>query len=55
MSSGPNMPADPPMPDVLEVAASGSKPFCINFGSGAPSARLVCGSRLRRAALQPSH
>ena len=23
MSSGPNMPADPPMPDVLEVAASG--------------------------------
>jgi AraC-like DNA-binding protein len=43
MSSGPNMPADPPMPDVLEVAASGSKPFCINFGSGAPSVRLVCG------------
>ena len=37
------MPADPPMPDVLEVAASGSKPFCINFGSGAPSVRLVCG------------
>ena len=43
MSSGPNMPADPPMPDVLEVAASGQKPFCINFGSGAASVRLVCG------------
>ena len=27
MSSGPNMPADPPMPDVLEVAASGKKAF----------------------------
>jgi AraC-like DNA-binding protein len=43
MSSGPNMPAEPPMPDVLEVATSGEKPFCINFGSGAPSVRLVCG------------
>ena len=43
MSSGPNMPADPPMPDVLEVAASGKKPFCINFGSGTASVRLVCG------------
>ena len=43
MSSGPNMPADPPMPDVLEVAASGKKPFCINFGSGAASVKLVCG------------
>ena len=37
------MPADPPMPDVLEIAASGEKPFCINFGSGAASVRLVCG------------
>ena len=43
MSSGPNMPADPPMPDVLEVAASGEKPSCINFGSGTASVRLVCG------------
>ena len=40
MSSGPNMPADPPMPDVLEVAASGKKPFCINFGSGAAWSNL---------------
>jgi Cupin len=37
------MPADPPMPDVLEIAASGEKPFCINFGSGAASVKLVCG------------
>src|SRR5262249_41639926 len=43
MSSGPNMPADPPMPDVLEVAASGKKPFCINLGGGVTSVRLVCG------------
>jgi AraC-like DNA-binding protein len=43
MSSSPNMPADPPMPDVLEVATSGEKPFHINFGSGAASVRLVCG------------
>jgi len=43
LSSGPAMPADPPMPDVLEVAASGAKPFCINFGSGAASVKLVCG------------
>jgi AraC-like DNA-binding protein len=43
MSSGPNMRADPLMPDVLDVAASGSRPFCINFGNGAPSVRLVCG------------
>jgi len=43
MSSGPNMPADPPMPDVLEVAASGRKPFAINFGGGAASVKLVCG------------
>ena len=43
MSSGPNMPADPPMPDVIDVAASGQKPFCINLGSGAASTKLVCG------------
>jgi AraC-like DNA-binding protein len=43
MSSGPNMPAKPPMPDVIEVAASGQKPFCINLGSGTASAKLVCG------------
>jgi AraC-like DNA-binding protein len=43
MSSGPNMRADPPMPDVLEVAAAGRKPFCINFGEGEASAKLVCG------------
>ncbi len=43
MSSSPNMPADPPMPDVLDVATSGEKPFHINFGGGATSAKLVCG------------
>jgi AraC-like DNA-binding protein len=37
------MRADPPMPDVLEVAAAGRKPFCINYGDGAASAKLVCG------------
>jgi AraC-like DNA-binding protein len=31
------------MPDVLEVATSGEKPFRINFGGGASSVRLVCG------------
>jgi AraC-like DNA-binding protein len=43
MSSRPDMRADPPMPDVLEVAAAGRKPFCINYGDGAASAKLVCG------------
>jgi AraC-like DNA-binding protein len=43
MSSGPHMRADPPMPDVLEIAAAGRKPFCINYGDGAPTAKLVCG------------
>src|SRR5262249_29920375 len=43
MSSRPDMRADPPMPDVLEVAAAGRKPFCINYGNGAVTARLVCG------------
>jgi AraC-like DNA-binding protein len=43
MSSGPGMHADPPMADVLEIAAAGRKPFCINYGDGAVSAKLVCG------------
>jgi len=45
MSSGPDMRADPPTADVLEVAAAGTKPFCINYGydGGAASTRLVCG------------
>jgi AraC-like DNA-binding protein len=43
MSSAPNMPADPPMPDVLDVAASSRKPFCVNLGNGAASVGLVCG------------
>jgi AraC-like DNA-binding protein len=43
MSSRPNMHADPPMPDVLEVAAAAQKPFCINLSEGTISANLVCG------------
>jgi AraC-like DNA-binding protein len=43
MSSSPGLRADPPMPDVLEVAAAASKPFCINFGNGPDSTNLVCG------------
>jgi len=43
MSSAPNMPAEPPMSDVLEVAAAGQQPFCINYGDGASSTKLVCG------------
>jgi hypothetical protein len=43
MSSSPGLRADPPMPDVLEVAAAASKPFCINFGDGPGSTNLVCG------------
>ena len=43
MSSRPGMRADPPMPDVLDVAAAGKKPFGINYGDGAVAAKLVCG------------
>jgi AraC-like DNA-binding protein len=43
MSSSPGLRADPPMPDVLEVAAAADKPFCINFGDGPASTNLVCG------------
>src|SRR5262245_29668139 len=43
MSSRPGLRADPPMPDVLEVAAAAKKPFCINFGDGPASTNLVCG------------
>jgi len=43
MSSSPGMCADPPMPDVLEVAAAANKPFCINLGEGPASTNLVCG------------
>ena len=43
MSSGPDMHADPPIRDVLEVAAAGQQPFCINYGGGESSTRLVCG------------
>src|SRR6185503_10238513 len=43
MSSQPGMRADPPTPDVLEVAAAGRKPFGINCGDGPASAKLVCG------------
>ena len=43
MSSSPRLRADPPMPDVLEVAAAADKPFCINLGDGPASTNLVCG------------
>jgi AraC-like DNA-binding protein len=43
MSSSPGLHADPPMPDVLEVAAAADKPFCINVGDGPASTNLVCG------------
>jgi Cupin len=43
MSSNPGLRADPPMPDVLEVAAAADKPFCINLGDGPASTNLVCG------------
>jgi AraC-like DNA-binding protein len=43
MSSQPGMRADPPMPDVLELAAAGEKPFAINYGDSPASAGLVCG------------
>lgn len=43
MSSSPDMRADPPMADVIEVAAAGEKPFCINYGDGTASTKLVCG------------
>jgi AraC-like DNA-binding protein len=43
MSSSPGLRADPPMPDVLQIAAAANKPFCINLGDGPASANLVCG------------
>jgi AraC-like DNA-binding protein len=43
MSSQPGMRADPPTPDVLEIATAGRKPFGINYGDGPASAKLVCG------------
>jgi AraC-like DNA-binding protein len=43
MSSDPDMRADAPMPDVLEVAAASEKPFSINYGTGPNPTRLVCG------------
>jgi len=44
MSSTPDLGADPPTADVLEIAAAGQQPFPINFvKDGALSARLVCG------------
>jgi AraC-like DNA-binding protein len=43
MSSRPGQGADPPMPDVIEVAAAGKKPFRISYGGGTVSTELVCG------------
>jgi AraC-like DNA-binding protein len=43
MSSSPRLRANPPMPDILQVAAAANKPFCINVGDGPISTNLVCG------------
>ena len=43
MSSSPGLRANPPMPDVLQVAAAAKKPYCINIGDGPASTNLVCG------------
>jgi AraC-like DNA-binding protein len=43
MSSHPDMRADSPRRDVLDVAAAGEKPFCFNYGDGTISTNLVCG------------
>ena len=43
MSSHPDMSAPAHPTDVLEMAASGRKPFGINLGEGDVSAKLVCG------------
>ncbi|WP_051409779.1 MULTISPECIES: AraC family transcriptional regulator [unclassified Mesorhizobium] len=44
MSSNPELAADPPTADVLEIASASQMPFHINHGSdGSISARLVCG------------
>lgn len=44
MSSTPDLGADPPTADVLEIAAASQTPFPINYvKDGAMSARLVCG------------
>jgi AraC-like DNA-binding protein len=45
MSSGSGMHADPTMADVVDIAAAGEVPYCINCGGGdgPVSAKLVCG------------
>ena len=44
MSSDPNLRADPPTADVLEIALANQMPFHINFADGgAGSTHLVCG------------
>jgi AraC-like DNA-binding protein len=44
MSSDPNMRADPPSADVLDIAVAGQTPFHINYANGGPgSTNLVCG------------
>lgn len=44
MSSTPDLRADPPTADVLEIAAASQTPFPINYVKDGPlSARLVCG------------
>jgi AraC-like DNA-binding protein len=44
MSSDPNLRADPPTADVLDIAFAGQMPFHINYaGGGAGSTHLVCG------------
>ena len=43
MCSDPGLPADPMMPDVLEIAAAGERPYSVRCGDGPASTRLVCG------------
>src|ERR1044071_8162819 len=43
MSSRPDMRAEPPTADVLEVAAAASQPYGVSYGDGPPSTKLVCG------------
>ncbi|CDX27436.1 Transcriptional regulator, AraC family [Mesorhizobium sp. ORS 3324] len=45
MSSNPDLRADPPTADVLEIASASQKPFHLNYvsGDGSISAGLVCG------------
>jgi AraC-like DNA-binding protein len=43
MSSRPGIRANPPSADLVDIAAAGRTPYCINLGEGPLSAKLVCG------------